>query len=159
MTNYNELYEELMGARDSRDASRYAEIAEQIRYNPAGDELHTELIDQAKAERVAEEQRLERIMAEAEVFADGPVNSAPSGRVSSVSIDTYAELHRRSQSLNVGDVFKQAQSKKQILVELFERFRQGGSQDLRGRNDAYIGKVYQGVYASALKKLREEGVL
>ncbi len=63
------------------------------------------------------------------------------------------------QGIRPSQIFIQADAKREILANLFEKFRDGGKQDLRGRTDAYIGKVFQGVYRGAQKRAKEYGLI
>ncbi len=67
--------------------------------------------------------------------------------------DRVCELGIRADNIHV-----QADAKRQILAKLFDKFKEGGKQDLSKKNDTYIGFVFNKVYRGAQKRAIEYGL-
>ena len=58
----------------------------------------------------------------------------------------YEKMYELSKNLNVNHLSGDASVKRKILEDLFEKFSPGGKQDLRGRDDLYVGVVFKKIY-------------
>ena len=61
----------------------------------------------------------------------------------------YEKMYELSKNLNVNHLSGDASVKRKILEDLFEKFSPGGKQDLRGRDDLYVGVVFKKIYIYA----------
>lgn len=122
---------DLIVAAESDNAVRYADLCERLCYDDNG-LRHHELIERAEAESISE-QRID------------------SDRQNMVHDEPYLDFYRESikRRIRPEDIWVQADAKGELLASYFEKFSEGGKQDLRGKHPTYVGTVFKKLYAAA----------
>lgn len=95
---------------------------------------------------------------EPNLYEQGAVdNSRINKNLETISLNkNYSSFMREAEKeeINFGDFSKDTGKKTNLLIKYFEKFREGGSQDLEERNYSSlgIGKIYNGIRNEAKKR-------
>lgn len=157
------LFEELQAARESRDASRYARVAQILGYND-GSKLHEELMERAAADRIFEKSRLSRLESESDAGfkqAENIERVEPESRViNEFDYDTFErevqKYRERAGAIDLS-IYNHTSTKREILRISglsYLRVARGARVSLGEARPERVGRVFLDRYQTLQRRKR-----